>query len=149
MRKSFRSTSGVTMTSELLKVLVLPAVLAGAVILAVVAGRHGMSALAIWILVAGWLLAGVGLTVVARETQPWPLVGYLENLAVFLGLCAVPFLVAYGASAWLQARGAAAAMQLGLTLALALLAILPASLGGPYWAVFLGSVLGWEYIRYP
>jgi hypothetical protein len=63
------------MTSELLKVLILPAVLAGAVTLAVLAGRHGTPALAVWMLLAGWLLASVGLTVVARDTQPWPLVG--------------------------------------------------------------------------
>jgi hypothetical protein len=131
------------------KVLILPAALTGAVILAFLAGRHGMPALAVWVLVAGWLLASVGLTVVARETQPWPLVGYLQNLAVFLGLCAVPFLVAYGVSIWLQARGTAAAAQFGYTFALALFAILPAGLGGPYWAVLLRSAFGWEYIRYP
>jgi hypothetical protein len=137
------------MTSELLKVLILPAALAGAVILAILAGRHGMPALAVWMLVAGWLLASVGLTIVARETQPWSLVGYLQNFAVFLGFSAVPFLAAYGVSVWLQARGSAAATQFGLTLALALLAILPVALGGPYWAVFLRSAFGWEYISYP
>ena len=137
------------MTSELLKVLLLPAALAGAATLAVIAGRHGMPTLALWTLVAGWLLASVGLTLVARETQLWPLVGCLQNLAVFLGICAVPFMAAYGASAWLQARDTLAAAHLGLTVGLALLAILPAGLGGPYWAVFLRSTFGWEYISYP
>jgi hypothetical protein len=140
----------VTVNSELLKVLVLPAVVAGTAILAVLAERHALPTVAISVLLAGWLLAGMGLTVLARESQAWPLAGYLQNLAVFLGLCAVPFLVAYGASTWLHARSAGPATHFGLTLGLALLVILPAGLfGGPYWALFLRSTFGWAYIRYP
>ena len=138
------------MTSELLKVLLLPGVLAGAVIIAVLAERHALPAAAISTLLAGWLLASMGLTLLARESQTWPLAGYLQNLAVFLGLGAVPFLLAYGASSWLQAHGTGAATHFGFTLGLALLAILPAGLlGGPYWALFLSSTFGWAYIRYP
>ena len=91
-----------------------------------------------------------GLTFLARESLRWPLVGYLQNLAVFLGLCLVPFVVAYGASAWLHSRRLGPAMHLGVTLGLALVAILPTGLvGGPYWALFLRSMFGWEYIQYP
>jgi hypothetical protein len=137
-------------TSELLKVLVLPAVVAATTVLAVLAERHAMPAVAVSTLVAGWLLASVGLTLLARESQPWPLAGYLQNLAVFLGLCAVPFLVAHGVNAWLEARGTGAATHFGLTLGLTLFVILPAGLfGGPYWALFLRSTFGWAYIRYP
>jgi hypothetical protein len=140
----------VTVTSELLKVLTLPAVLTGAAILAVLAERHALPAVTISTLLVGWLLASMGLTLLARESQTWPLAGYLQNLAVFLGLCGIPFLVAYGTSAWLEAQGTGAAMHLGVTLGLALLAILPAGLlGGPYWALFLRSTFGWTYIRYP
>jgi hypothetical protein len=140
----------VTVTSELLKVLVLPAVVAGTAFLAVLAVRHALPAVAILVLMAGWLVASMGLTVLARESQAWPLAGYFQNLAVFLGLCAVPFLVAYGASAWLQTRSIGAATHLGLTIGLALIVILPAGLlGGPYWALFLRSTFGWAYIRYP
>ena len=137
------------MTSEVLKVLTLPCVLAGAVILAVLAERHALPAAGISTLVASWLLASMGLTLLARESQTWPVAGYLQNLAVFLGLCAVPFLVAYGVSTWLQAHGTGPATHLGFTLGLALLAILPAGLLGPYWALFLRSKFDWVYIGYP
>jgi hypothetical protein len=134
---------------ELLKVLILPTVLAGAVVLAVLAERHALPVVANAILLAGWLLASMALTLLARESHTWPLAGYLQNLVVFLGLCAVPFLVAYGTSAWLQARGTGPGPHFGFTLGLALLAILPAGLGGPYWALFLSSTFGWAYIGYP
>ena len=135
------------MTSELLKVLILPAVLVGTVIMAVLAGRHGMIAVANSLLIAGWLLATLSLTLVAREARPWPLAGYFQNFVAFLGLCAVPFAVAYVVSTWLQARGAGVATHLGF--ALAVLAILPAALWGPFWAMFLSSAFGWKYISYP
>jgi hypothetical protein len=137
-------------TPELLKLLILPGILAAAAILAVLAERHAMPATAIWISLVGWLLASTGLTFLARESQRWPAVGYLQNLAVFLGLCAVPFVVAYGANAWMHSRRLGPALHLGVTLGLALLAILPAGIvAGPYWVLFLRSMFGGEYIRYP
>ena len=130
--------------------LVLPAALTGTAIVAVLAERHALPAVAVSALLAGWLVSSVGLTLLARESLRWPLAGYLQNLAVCLGLCAMPFMVAYGASAWLQARGTGAATHFGLTLGLALFVILPAGLFvGPYWALFLRSTFGWEYIGYP
>ena len=137
------------MNSELLKVLILPTVLAGTVTLAVLTGRHGMPTLANWTLMAGWLLASLSLTLVARETQPWPLAGYLQNFVAFLGLCAVPFVLAYAVRSWLQAHGSGTGTQLGVALVLALLAILPAGLYGPFWFMFLKSGFGWKYISYP
>ena len=137
------------MNTELLKVLILPGVLAGVTILAVLAARHALRGVTIGSLVAGWLLASVALTLVTRESHTWPLAGYLQNLVVFLGLCAVPFLVAYAACIWLQARGTGAASHFGFTFGMALLAILPAGLGGPYWILFLSSTFSWAYIAYP
>ena len=137
------------MNPELLKVLLLPSVLVVALTLAIFAVTRTMPTLGVGFLVAGWLLAGMGLTFIAQESQRWPLTGYLQNLVAFLGLSTVPFVVGYTVSTWLRARGSGLGTQLGVTVVAALLAILPAGLVAPFWAMFLRSAFDWQYIKYP
>jgi hypothetical protein len=137
------------MNPELLKLITLPSVLAVTITLVVLTTRYGMPTLGNWLTIVGWLAASLGMALLARESLRWPLAGYLQNLVAFLGLCAVPFGVGYVVSSWLQARGLHPVIQLGVSLTLAIIAILPAAFAGPYWGMFLRSTFGWEYIRYP
>ena|SRR5688572_18838550 len=130
--------------------LILPAVLAGTVMLRVWAEGHQIGRTGNWLFIAGWLAAGLGLTLAASESQRWPLAGYLQNFVALLGVCALPFGVACAVVTWLEARGSSASSQLlGITLVLAFLAILPAALIGPVWGMLLRSQFSWKYISYP
>jgi hypothetical protein len=137
------------MHPELLKLIMLPSVLVVTITLVFLITRYGMPRLGNWLSIVGWLAASLGMTLLARESLRWRLAGYLQNLVAFLGLCAVPFAVGYGVSSWLQARGLHPVTQLGLSLTLAIVAILPAAFAGPYWGMFLRFTFGWEYVRYP
>src|SRR5918994_4400968 len=126
------------MNTELFKVLILPGVLVGALAFATLARGRTWPTLST-VMIIGWLLASMGLTCVARESQPWPVAGYLQNFVAFLGLCLVPFAVGYAVTAWLRSRGSRASTQLGMALVAAISAILPVAFIGPFWAMFLRS----------
>ena len=145
-----RRHTGAHLGNEDLKVLVLPVTLTVFTVAGVVAERQARPTLARLILLGGWLIAGSGLTLVAKEGRSWGLAGYLQNLVAFLGLCLIPFSASYWLNWWLDRRGANGVIHLGATVTLSLLSIVPTGLLlGPYWAVFLNSTLRWHHVEYP